>query len=320
MTTGCGAGQLSGLVIDQQEQPLRLTGRSYCRDGLLQQVVAQPRGAGIHADAERVGQAKLPADVVHPGHAQAAVPPDVDSHVGPGGPQAAHQIPQVVVGAEGGVTGAVPQPDQQDHVVLGAGDDDRQVLILLVVAVEHDQLLLPVRRVVEGVEVEGEVRRRRVEGLEEQIDQHVAQPPQVGDRDGVLEPREGGLAGEVGVVGESVGEELEDGVRPQGVVVVLVLVIGEDAVDPLADHAQERLPGERRVAGVVEGGGELLGEPDPLVELPDHQQPAIAGQPRRRCFHDDRQIGMKPQDKLPRRLSTHPTPPCGGPTCRHTTR
>ena len=89
---------------------------------------------------------------------------------------------------------------------------------------------------------------------------HVAQPPQVGDRDGVLEPREGRLAGEVGAVGEPVGDELEDGVGSEGVVVVLVLVIGEDAVDPLPDHAQERLPGERRVAAVVEGGGELFGE------------------------------------------------------------
>jgi hypothetical protein len=56
------------------------------------------------------------------------------------------------------------------------------------------------------------------------------------------------LTGEVGVIGEAVGEELEDGVGPEGVVVVLVLVIGEDAVDPLADHAQERLPGECGIA------------------------------------------------------------------------
>ena len=68
------------------------------------------------------------------------------------------------------------------------------------------------RRVVEGIEVEREVVGRRVERLDEQIDQHVAQPPEVGDRDGVLEPRQRGLAGEVGIVGESVGDELEDGV------------------------------------------------------------------------------------------------------------
>ena len=77
--------------------------------------------------------------------------------------------------------------------------DDRQILILFIVSVEHDQLLLPVRGVVEGVDVEREVAGRLVEGLDEQIHQDVAQPPQVGDRDGVLEPREGRLTGEVGV-------------------------------------------------------------------------------------------------------------------------
>jgi len=37
------------------------------------------------------------------------------------------------------------------------------------------------------------------------VDQEVAQPPEVGDRDGVLEPREGRLTGEVPLVGEPSG-------------------------------------------------------------------------------------------------------------------
>ena len=60
--------------------------------------------------------------------------------------------------------------------------------------------------------------------------------------------------------------------------VVLVLVIGEDAIDPLPDHAQERLRGESRVAAVVEGGRELFGEPEDLVELSDRQESGIAGE------------------------------------------
>ena len=122
ITTGCGAGQLLGLVIDQQEQPLRLTRLLVLLEGLLQQVVAHGPEPGIHADPEGVGEPQLPADVVHQGHAQAAVPPDVDVHVGPDGPEPSHQIAQVVVDAEGGVAGPVAQADQQDHVVLGAGD------------------------------------------------------------------------------------------------------------------------------------------------------------------------------------------------------
>ena len=120
--------------------------------------------------------------------------------------------------------------------------------------------------------------RGRVEGLEEQVHEHIPEPPQVGDGDGVLEAREGGLAGQIAVFRESVGEELEDGIRTQGVVVVLVLVVGEDAVDALADHAEQGLLGERRVAYVVECGGELLGEADLRVVLPDRDEPGVAGQ------------------------------------------
>src|SRR5512135_247012 len=62
------------------------------------------------------------------------------------------------------------------------------VLILIIVSMEHDQLLAAMRGVVEGVEVEREMPRWPVERLDEEVDQHVPQPVQVGDRDGVLEP------------------------------------------------------------------------------------------------------------------------------------
>ena len=130
--------------------------------------------------------------------------------------------------------------------------------------------------VVEGVDVKREVARRGVERLDEQIDQEVAEPPEIGDRDGVLEPRERGLTGEVKVIGEPAGDELEDGIRAQGVVVVLILVIGEDAIDPLPHHGGERLSDEGGDAGVIERGGELIGEADLLVELPHGKESGIA--------------------------------------------
>ena len=48
------------------------------------------------------------------------------------------------------------------------------------------------------------------------------------------------------------------------------------AVDPGADHLQERVLGQIGVAGVVDGGGEKLGESDALVKLPDGEQPGVA--------------------------------------------
>ena len=110
------------------------------------------------------------------------------------------------------------------------------------------------------------------------IDQNVAEPPEVG----ILEPREHGLAGEVGTVGEAVGGQLEDRIGPERVVVVLVFVIGEDPVDPLADHAQERLLDEDRMAAIVESGDELLNEPERLIELPHRRKPRVVGQGGRR--------------------------------------
>jgi hypothetical protein len=70
------------------------------------------------------------------------------------------------------------------------------------------------------------------------------------------------------VVGQVVSDgKLEDGVDAQGVVLVLVLVTGQDAVDAGAGHLQEGVLGEVGVAGVVEGAGVGPGEPDALIEL-----------------------------------------------------
>ena len=49
--------------------------------------------------------------------------------------------------------------------------------------------------------------------------------------------------------------------------VVLVRVPGEDAEDAGPDHLRERVVDEVGIAWVVEGGGELRGQADALVEL-----------------------------------------------------
>ncbi len=66
--------------------------------------------------------------------------------------------------------------------------------------------------VVEGVDVEGEMMGRRRGRLDEKVDWEVARPPEVGDRDGVLELIEGRLTGEVPLVLKPSGQEFEDGV------------------------------------------------------------------------------------------------------------
>jgi hypothetical protein len=150
-------------------------------------------------------------------------------------------------------------------------DHEGQVLVLVVVAVPEGQLLVAVRRVIHGVQVERQVARRPAEGGDEQVEEDVAQPLEGLDRNGILEAGQGRLAGQVWVVRGAVGEELEDGVGAEGVVVVLVLVAGQDAIDPGADHFQEGVLREVGVAKVVERLGEGPGEPEALVELPNRE-------------------------------------------------
>ena len=145
-------------------------------------------------------------------------------------------------------------------VVVGAGDDQGQVLVLVVVVVPAGQLLVAVGGVIDGVEVERQAARRDREGVQELADEELAEPFERGDGDRILEPREGGLAGQVRPVGTATEEEFEDRVGGQGSGVVLVLIVGEDAVDPLADQICEGVVTAGTVAWVVQGSGEGLGQ------------------------------------------------------------
>ncbi len=86
------------------------------------------------------------------------------------------------------------QADHHDLIVVGTGDDQGQILELLVEGVEQGELLRPVRRVIHGVEVESQCQRGMSEGSDELIDEHLAQSFQRGDVDLVLEAGQRGLA------------------------------------------------------------------------------------------------------------------------------
>jgi hypothetical protein len=60
-------------------------------------------------------------------------------------------------------------------------------------------------------------------------------------------------------------------------VVVLVLVVGQDAIDSLPNHGEQGLLDKDRIAPVFQRRAELLGKPNPLIELSDGQQPGISG-------------------------------------------
>jgi hypothetical protein len=64
---------------------------------------------------------------------------------------------------------AWPQGQHDELVVFGAGNDQREILVLVVVAVPKGQLLVAMRRVIDRVQVECQVAGRGVEGGDELV-------------------------------------------------------------------------------------------------------------------------------------------------------
>ena len=278
----------SGLIFEGDELPLRRTGLLELFDYVPQKIVAFGLQDRVHPHAEGIIQPQPFADLEHFRNAEGGIAAKVDLHVGPRFSQTRHEIFDVVFRAQDGVGRAVQQADHRHRVVFGAGDGPRQILVLLVITVEERQLLLAVSRVVEGVDVEGQMPWRFGEGSEELIDENVPQIIERADADLIFEAGQRGLTGQGRLVGRAVGEHLEDRVVPQDIVVVLIGVIGENAVQPHPRHFGEGMVHVRGMAGIVQGRDELCGESDSLVELPNRQQSGIAGQLGVRRLDNDR--------------------------------
>ena len=92
--------------------------------------------------------------------------------------------------------------------------------------------------------------------------------------------------------------------------VVLVGVVGEDAVHPHAGHLQKGMIDAAPAPPVGRALGKLSGEPDPLVELAERQQPGIAGNLNRRGHYHNRLRCEKIKSQLKRSLRNHLVPPC----------
>jgi hypothetical protein len=169
-------------------------------------------------------------------------------------------------------------------VLLGFGVEgheaqQRQVAPGVVMAVEEGELLLPVRGIVGGIEVDGDQPSASLEPgamlADDQIGQRVAQPRQRQGTDGILEAREGGL-GSQGGPGEriAVQQPLVDGVvgQPRGIVAVGVAT--DQPEDPLADEFQDLVLDFAGLAPVPETTGDSRGDPELLIEgLEQHRAP-----------------------------------------------
>ena len=155
----------------------------------------------------------------------------MDADIRPGLPQPRDQIVQVILRAQSRMRRAMQQAYADHQVVFGAGDGTRQILILFVVAVKECQLLLAMGRIVERIDVQRQVFGRLGKRCNELINQVVLQLEEALYANRVLESRECRLACQIVIVDRSAAEKLENRIAAQHVVVVLIGVIGQDAID-----------------------------------------------------------------------------------------
>ena len=120
--------------------------------------------------------------------------------------------------------------------IFGTGNRTNKILVLPVESVEEDQLLLSVGRIVEDVDVQGDLRGWFVEGIHEPPNEMLFQSQQVARSDSIFKSRQGGLTGQIVVVGQPVRDHLENGVAAQEIMIVLVFITRDDTVHATAHH------------------------------------------------------------------------------------
>jgi hypothetical protein len=170
---------------------------------------------------------------------------------------------------------AVPKSSAgKDHqVILGAGDDTNEVLVLIVKAMKQRQPLLTVSRIIEQIDVQGKLRSSRCKRFDQAIDEPIFHPRQVGGGHRILQTRNRRLTRQVQFVGSPLGNQFEDRIRTQGIVVILIFIPGEYSVDTLTHHAQDRV--RAAIPAIDHAGRERFRPSQFSVQLEERKQPRI---------------------------------------------
>ena len=207
--------------------------------------------------APQSGVARHPEDVVDPllllgpvhqlVAAEAAVAAQDDVHLAPSGANLFHDPLDLGQAPVGRIPVGFPQPHTQQ--VFAGEDVQRQVAVLIVVAVEEAPLLLAVQFHVGGVQVEHDLRRRRLEGFQKNRHQQGVQAVlPVGNllvamRAAVaqFQPVQGALAGQRFVQLRLAGQNVQQRILPELLVVVEILVAQRQRIDALSHHFGDRV-------------------------------------------------------------------------------
>ncbi len=172
-----------------------------------------------------------------------------------------------------------PQQRHYEMPALAVEDDQRMVHMLPIVAVVVTTFLIPVGGIVRRVEVQKHPLRSAARlplshvKLEENSGYLVARAY----RGRVLHPRDGRLRGKVlAALGQRAARHLQQGIFPQGVRVVLVLVAAGYLQDALPDERDERMASPP-ISPLGYAFGDGLAQAHLGVHLREPQEPAIGG-------------------------------------------
>src|SRR5262245_16686445 len=165
---------------------------------------------------------------------------------------------------------------------------------------KHDELLLPMRRIVHRIEIKSQPSGWSGERSNEVIDECITQPPERRDGNRVLEPRQSGLAGQIVIVGTAPSDQFEHWIAAQRIVIVLVLVASHDAIQPRPQHFREAMSNQLWSATIIQCVDEALGKTDGLIKLTEGQQSGIAGEICLTWLDNNRRRREKIEHTLPK--------------------
>ena len=227
--------------------------------------------------AEDEVHALRPAQVEHLGRAVMAVAAEQDLDLGPMLADRTDQSTQMR-----GDLAALRPPRRTQHggdEPAGAVEDhDRLEAVVVVMGVEQPQLLAAVHRVEGVVDVEHDPLRDLGEGGAVEPDHPPRHPQQHAPVGQVLQSAHGGLRAEVALARQPLERHLEHRVAPQRVGVDAVLVAGGDHQHPEAQYVRDAVHGARRVARIIDAGGEPPCHVEPPLHLPQRQEPGVRRQ------------------------------------------
>ena len=210
---------------------------------------------------------------------EAAIRPQFDRDLGPARPQVPHQALEDAEGAPTGVAGARPQHGGDELARLPVEDQQRVVHVLAIIAMVGHAFLPAVGRIVRAIKVEHDVRGHTIALplLQVEPDQRHRQAVARLGIDGILQAGEGGLAGQVRLLGQASADQLEERIGAQGVGIILILVATGDLEDALAHQRLQRVT-DRATAPLGDVRGQSGTQAERGIGLREPAQTAIAGE------------------------------------------